>query len=112
MSEYKSLHERLLEKGYVVDNYFQDNKLPEDLTVLALDLARGRYDQVRIIPADLALEGEKWIPTDKLHLVYATLSEAEKKNREGTAYMLRMVMCRHADTGELNFVPFPEYNRK
>ena len=50
MSEYESLHQRLLEEGYIADNCFKDKTLPEDLVELALDLARGNYQKVKIIP--------------------------------------------------------------
>ncbi|GEM_PF-6781726 len=104
MSEYKSLHERLLKDGYVVDTYFSDEKLPEGLAAIALDIARGKYNSVRIIPADLALEGEPWIPEDPTHLVYSVLSEEEQKSREGTGFPLKMLLCKHRDTGELRHV--------
>ncbi len=111
MSEYKSLHERLLGEGFIVDNYFGNKNIPEGLNELALNIARGQYEQVRILPADIALQGETWMPTESYHLVYVTLSEEEKKARGGTALMLRMVECENVHTGEVNRVPFPKYRK-
>ena len=103
MSGYKSLHQRLLEEGYRPEAVINDKRLPEELTALALDLARGKYTTVKLVPADLILSEkhreEQLEIAEQSHVVYAVLGDAEKKSGEGTANLVSLI-CSYKPTGE------------
>ncbi|MEK6905631.1 MAG: hypothetical protein AABX24_04485 [Nanoarchaeota archaeon] len=48
-----------------------------------MDIARGKYQCLRIVPVDLAMKGSDWTPVEQYHIAYAIPSETEKKDREG-----------------------------
>lgn len=73
MRENDNEHNRLICQGYGVEMLIPDSKLPEGLAHLALEIERGHYKSVRILPARVALRGDV-LPKKDSHLVYAILS--------------------------------------
>lgn len=107
MDEYKTLHERLNAEGYEIVGVYPNHNLPEGLTDLSLNIARGKYDSIRIIPADIVMQETEWIPVEQYHIAYATPSETEKKSREGEGPFatLTSILCKHKDDHEEEYVP-------
>ena len=79
MSEYKNLNQRLHSEGYEIVGVYPDSTLPESLTKLSLDIARGKYQYLKIVLADLVMQGSDWTPVEQYHIAYAVPSEAKKK---------------------------------
>ncbi|MBI4147178.1 hypothetical protein HY494_00845 [Candidatus Woesearchaeota archaeon] len=107
ISEYKNLNQRLHSEGYEIVGVYLGSTLPEGLTKLSLDIARGKYQCLKIVPADLAMQGSDWTPVEQCHVVYAMPSETEKKDREGKGItaILTAILCKHKDGGDEEYVP-------
>lgn len=103
MSEYKNLHERLLEEGYVTEAIIEDKNLCDGLTALALEVARGKYKSVRLLPANILLaekkNAEEMLISEPSQVVYVVLGDVER-NLRGNGGMCLYLKCTHKPTGE------------
>lgn len=107
MSEYKNLNQRLCSEGYEIVGVYPDVTFPESLTKLSLDIARGKYQCLRIVPADIVMQGSDWTPVEQYHIAYAIPSETEKKDRKGKGITatLTTILCKHKEGGDEQYVP-------
>ncbi|MCK4552945.1 hypothetical protein KAT80_01960 [Candidatus Pacearchaeota archaeon] len=101
-----SLDKKLKRKGWKVVDCIRDEELPVKLCKIALEIARGNYDTVKLIPSDIAREGEEWIPKYPSHILYASGSKSLKKELdERGVYFYLSTLCVHQQTGELRKMP-------
>ncbi len=69
--ETKTLNSRLFEEGFEAISVIPNDKLPERLTSTMIDLARGKYLKLRVIPGEIAFEGAEWQLETPSHIIYA-----------------------------------------
>jgi hypothetical protein len=101
--EAKTLNGRLIKEGFAVEASIPNEELPEMLTALLIELARGRYTEMRVVPDDVALGNSEWKVEKPSHIVYV------KDNPNHPGYnpsSVRLVMpgMVHRKTGEYNLV--------
>ena len=70
--ETKSLHGKYISAGFDAIGMAENEHLPETLTRIMVELARGVYTDMRIVPGDVALEGSglKLVEPSQ-HIIYA-----------------------------------------
>ena len=103
-TKYGSFEEQLKAEGFRVESAFKYEHLADGLDRLSLDIVRGRYSKVRIVPGDVAMQGSGWTPEEPAHFVYAQLSEACAKERnEKQILHVVQVLCKGAG-GEVQFI--------
>ncbi|MEK6919374.1 MAG: hypothetical protein AABW73_05060 [Nanoarchaeota archaeon] len=67
----QSLLDKLKSDGFEAGGLVRNDKLPEQLIPHLLDLARGFYDDLRIIPLEIVLDGVNGkTKEDPSHVVY------------------------------------------
>ncbi len=83
----KSMDKKFKDDGFVLIKSISYKSLPEELCELAIDIGRGGYDSIIIMPSDISMHGEDYIPNENQLFVYAkTTGKREIKSR--TAYTL------------------------
>ncbi len=94
MSEYGSLDEQLKSEGWEVEQFFPSNDdLPERLVETALDLARGKYLEIRLVPGDIARQGKDWLLTEQGHILYVKRTEEERAKDEKLGFKMILAPC-------------------
>lgn len=89
----------LYSQGFDYRGAFNNENLPDCLAQMALDIARGYIDDIRIIPSDTIFEGEEWVPVVMpLHFVYFKKTDKYPRRREGKVFADNL-LCRHKETG-------------
>jgi len=96
MVEYNSLDEQLKAEGFVAETILDNERMANRLADVALDIARGKYVDYRMVPVDVALKGSGHEPIKALHVLYVKESEAYKKELVGTVRML-FVECKEGE---------------
>jgi len=80
MSE--NIHKEYLSRGYRAERVIPDSRIDEGLSKLALEIAKGYFLDTRICSADIALAGERMIPAEPSHIVYAKISPKHPSEAE------------------------------
>ncbi|MBR9692088.1 hypothetical protein GOV06_04850 [Candidatus Woesearchaeota archaeon] len=94
---HKSLDAQLKVDGWKVEKIILNSEIAQKLALLAVEIAEGKkYDDVRVLPADLARQGEEWLLVEQAHLVYVKPSEEYIKKLKGSVSMLS-AECRPFD---------------
>lgn len=98
----KTLNYELCEKGYETLRIIKNAQLPEDLSGVMLDYARGKYTDVRVVPAEIALAGSHLLPRDPSHVVYVKYNERHP-SYEDKEHRVRILFFEAEDpkTGEI-----------
>ena len=74
--------------------------LPHSLASLAINLAGGRYSDVRIIPVSLAVDGEFPPPADSsLHVIYVREDPKHPENMREEGPFVRPLMSYRTTSG-------------
>lgn len=69
-TQYKSPHARLEAEGFGIERFIEDAHLATGLSLLMLDMAAGRFAQLRILPSSVAFEGERYSLEKPHHIAY------------------------------------------
>lgn len=96
-----TLNSRMLGQGYRIECIVKGNDM-EKLLGFSLNVARGYYEDYKIIPENLALEGSEWRAADSnLHIIYAKVSPSHPDEKEKKELSVRMtrIDVKHKDTG-------------
>ncbi len=99
-----TFNHNLIKQGFRPLATAPDAMLPEVLTPIMIEYARGMYDRIRIVPGDLALEGSGFRFIEPSHIIYA------RNNRgyiETKGHVIRVVQpfLEDENTGETKHVP-------
>lgn len=62
------------EKGFEFHNLITTSEFPERMVQLSVEMARGWYSDLRVVPSDVALDGSEWKLKEPAHLVYVKIS--------------------------------------
>lgn len=68
--EAHTLNGRLYEEGWEGISSIPNERLPEELSRILVDFARGKYLDMKIIPGELVLEGSDFEFNTLSHIVY------------------------------------------
>lgn len=96
----------LIREGFQPWEVYFNSKLPEELTSLALDIARKKYSDIRILPLEIALSGKSFRPYGEFkdsHILYVKLSDPYKQelDKQGVCGRVTMIHCEDIQTGEI-----------
>ncbi len=109
---FKSLDQMLKSEGWEVEKLVLTGDLSEALVKIAIEYASGKYDDLKLIPSDIARDGADWIPVHKSHILYVKRSKAYKeKLKENGESVLIATMCRYRDTNQEQPVPISGKNQ-
>lgn len=101
---YISRHAELTARGYDVQKAIPYKDLSRGLANLGIECAEGRYDDILIIPSEISMDGEDWIPDEPVHMVYVKRSENYQKELDDKkAVHIVSVSCKHKDGGDSTF---------
>lgn len=81
MSKEKSLNQKLIDEGYVVEHFFENDSLVNGMATTFLDHLIGKYEKIVVFPAEFYSHKHDKIKYDG-YVVYVKLSEKEAKKRE------------------------------
>ena len=65
----KNYHEKMLAEGWVPHSVIKRQYISA-FSLLAAQYAEGIFSDYRVIPADIAMEGNEWMPNEGQHIVY------------------------------------------
>lgn len=102
--EKRTVNERLFDDGFMVLRVIPDKQLPESLTRVMIELAKGEYTAIQIIPGDLALAGYAWKLAEQSHIVYVKENPKNPDYEPGAIRMIAPIFI-HRETGERNIFP-------
>jgi len=74
----KTLNGKLIEEGFSPLTVIQNKRLPERLSEILVELLKGPYEDIRIIPGEIALAGSIWQLKDPSHIVYVKDKRAKR----------------------------------
>lgn len=99
--EKKTLNAKLISDGFDVRASIPNEELPESLTELMIEFARGKYEDMQIVPSEIALGNYEWQLEKPSHIVYV------KYNPNHLDYKLNSIRIVqpgfiHKKTGEYN----------
>lgn len=96
----RSLNQRLKDEGYVPWQKIYDEKGPEGFMDVALDIARGRFSKYKVVPLDIAMNGEEEKLSDedkKAHVLYVKLSCGYRRRLDTLGPLVYPVFCECRD---------------
>ncbi|MBT3985833.1 hypothetical protein HOD38_04465 [archaeon] len=101
--ETKTLNSRLFEDGFEAIEVIPNDKLPERLTTTMIDLARGKYLDMKVIPGELAFEGIEWQIETPSHIIYAKVNTEYPGHDPKSIYIVQ-TFFKHSNTGEVEIL--------
>ena len=54
VKEGMTLDEQLIRDGFILKGFYQNKEMPKKLMPVLVDIARGAYHEIRIIPGEIA----------------------------------------------------------
>ena len=81
--ERKILNDVLFNQGFLAIDIIPNKDLPKRLSSFMLDYAGGKYNDVRVIPGELAFEGFEWQPVEPSHMIYVKHKNPKDRSIHG-----------------------------
>ena len=82
----ESIAQKLKKRSFRLEEVIRRSDLSRGLALLAVDIAKGNYTAIKIVPIEIALEGEGLTPApdfEGAHLVYSRRSEKYAEEMRG-----------------------------
>lgn len=85
-----SLEDKINAEGMIAISCVAKEKLPDKLAAINLDLVRGKYDGISIIPVNLLLKEKQLVSLDDDYVIYAHFSKKyqRKLKRNYVTYLV------------------------
>ena len=99
--EVRTLNGKLIRGGFEVLTAVPNEQISECLTKIMLDIAGGRYSDLRIVHGDVALNGYEWQFEKPSHIFYVRYNQ-DHPNYDQKAITLVMPTLVHKESGERN----------
>ena len=93
--ERKAVREELSNNGFKIRKIIANSQLPASLTNILIELAKGKYQEVRIIPGDRIVETAEWRLEQPSHAVYV---KDNPECKPSAGYLI--IRGRNRQTGE------------
>ena len=96
----------LINHGFRPWGIYLNKEFPEALALLALDLARQKYSDIRLLPSEIAIQGrgfEFYESFKNSHILYVKLSDSSKAEleKEGPTGIVIMIPVKRTSNGEM-----------
>lgn len=95
----------LISDDFNVWDVIPNERLPESLAELAVGIARERYEDVRIIPGDVALKGYEWQLKDPSHIIYVKYNQSHPDYDPSSIRFIMLNLVHGQDKKKMRSIP-------